>query len=297
MNQRTHNAMKNGPTTASARNILGFSFGLLGVLSLLSASTRPALAQTPPEAPKEEPFNRQSLINPYAKDKGNEQNRGRGSADVYWGITDANKSYKRPVYSRSPDITLAQSTTGLLELDGWGFPRGAYQGGVYKLTPSIIVPQTLVEQAGGVLPGSPFVPVAGPSTFYRFAGQAGGVYLRAPAQVRPNTPAQLYAPANRYRWDLGTATAINIRGAVAGQQFRFQVRPILPTPPDPQPDPPENRISDARYTVYYYIRVGNHVPAPEQGLYHLAVGRRRTSSAEYGRSARVLPVLQQPDKH
>jgi hypothetical protein len=208
-------------------------------------------AQSPPEPTKPSPVNKQSTVNPYPKDKGNNQNRGRGGADVYWGVTDANRSYRRPAYSRVPDVATSLTNPGMLELDGWGFPRGAYQGGVYRLSPSVDVPP-----AGSGVPSSGnFVLVTGPSTDFSLVTG----YFRAPAIPRPNISPFLYSAnpnTNRYVWNMNV---LNVAGTATGQQVRFQVQVLIPTPPEVQAAIPENRISDARYVVYYYLRTANGI--------------------------------------
>ncbi|GAB4458039.1 MAG: hypothetical protein OHK0029_18690 [Armatimonadaceae bacterium] len=216
----------------------------LAALAVTVVGITGAGAQLPPEPAKPVPTDQQSLVNPYPKDKGNQQNRGRGSADLYWGVTDGNRSYRRPAYSRVPDINVNLANPGLLELDGWGFPRGAYQGGVFRLSPTVDVPAI----GAGVGSAGNWATANGPS-FPQFEGATG--YFRAQALPRPNTSPLAYPLERRFTWDLRTLTIPN---TIPGQQVRFQVRVLIPDLPDVQSDPPELRVSDARYIVYYYLR-------------------------------------------
>lgn len=246
MNLRTNTALQTGNPLAVVCLAVTI-WALSGIL--------PAYAQTPPELPKAQPTDKQTLVNPFPANKGDAQNKGRGVADFLWGITNGNISYKSPTYSRVPDQLLATAVPGALELDGWGFPRGAYQGGVFTLSPTVDIAPT----GAGLptpLPGDPQVwqGVIGPSTDYTLQGFPGGVYYRAPVIPRPNISPFNYSanPNNkRFVWNLN---AINVANTVLNQQVRFQVAVHIPTPPDPQdPGNIENRISDARYVVYYYL--------------------------------------------
>ncbi len=85
---------------------------------MLGASL-PAAAQTPPGDPlpkgyervsptvvKPRTTERQWQLNPAGKAHGDTTNRGRMSADFLWGVTNANRVYSRPAFSRVPDQTM-----------------------------------------------------------------------------------------------------------------------------------------------------------------------------------------------
>jgi hypothetical protein len=241
---------------------------LMAIAALMPLAARPALAQNPPEPQKRTPLplppatalppvpaavgtaEKQSPINPYPKDAGDNQNRGRGSADLYWGILNGNTPHNRVPLSRVQNVT---TNPRLIELDGWGFPRGASLNGNFLLRPSVLVD----DQLAGTLPSNVFVAVNAPAS-----GFTQPQYFRANAIPRPNLPATQYPASgvlnNKFAWNLN---AIQVQGTVAGQQVRFQIRARIPLPPDvniSNPSDPlaEPRITDARYTVYYYIRNG-----------------------------------------
>uniref|UniRef100_UPI003750B33A hypothetical protein n=1 Tax=Armatimonas sp. TaxID=1872638 RepID=UPI003750B33A len=103
---------------------------LVGAVAMLGA-TLPAAAQTPPGDPlpkgqervsptlvKPRTTERQSQLNPAGKMHGDTTNRGRMSADFLWGVTNANRIYRTPAFSRVPDQTLAAP----LQLDGYTVP-------------------------------------------------------------------------------------------------------------------------------------------------------------------------------
>lgn len=258
--------MNTASNTDRARLLAVWAMTALTVVGTFSGA-RNASAQVPPEPPKPAPFYRQSSVNPYAKDKGNEQNRGRGASDIYWGVTNGNRGYRQPVTSRTPDIISAENNPGFLELDGWGYPRLAYRNGVFVSNFAIdngltITNPTITNRVAPLTTGAPasgiWQFVVGPSTYYLLESQTNALvrgYYRAPATPRPNIPPQLYSAApntNRFVYPLGNR--IVVPGSIPGQQFRFQVRAMIP-----QPDPTEGRISDARYIVYYYIRAADGV--------------------------------------
>lgn len=249
-------------------------------------ATGSARAQAPPVVPTQNPDlpkpaptgAKQSPVNPFPQGAGDAQNRGRAVNDVYWGILDGNvlsgvgaSTATTPgaalvpnvvgnvVASRVPNV--ASAPVPLLELDGWGYPRGASLNGAFLLAPSVRYPTSLVQLQTGTtnLPAGAgtnvFVAATGPSTDTTFTTPAP-TYFRAPAVARPNTAATAIAPNQQFTWDL---RGLPLRNTVAGQQTLLQVQVYLPTPPDDDANVaanggPENRVTDARYTVYFYLR-------------------------------------------
>jgi len=247
---------------------VGIVIAALAALSLAQS----AGAQTPPEAPKSAPTEKQSPVNPFPFPNGDAQNRGRASADYYWGVTDANtpaglylngrprvlngKTYSGNALSRVPN---AGARPNLLDLDGWGFPRGASLNGAFLSRPALRSPAinsdgqgTLVDATAlNTLPNGNWVQVGAPSTLGSFPG---ATYLRTAARPRPNSTSITYITpaANKPRAAVWNLTNIADAGITAGQAVRYQVRVNLPTP-----GVGENRITDARYTVFYYLRVAS----------------------------------------
>ena len=56
--------------------------------------------------PKPAATNRPSMQNPGGKAHGGNGNRGRMTGDYLWGVTNGNRTFDKPVYSRVPQETI-----------------------------------------------------------------------------------------------------------------------------------------------------------------------------------------------
>ena len=233
---------------------------VIGIAVSCIALGQIALAQTPPEPPKSVPTEKQSPVNPFPFAFGDAQNRGRAAADDYWGIMDGNaparpitvggKAYSGNILSRVPNDGVRPR---LMELDGWGFPRGASVFGAFLSRPSIRIPQVNGDGDGvfNPVPSGNWTLQTTPS---ESATLANGSYYRSQARPRNNVNAIDFINNDRINnaskrlviWDM---SLLNMGGLARNQANRYQVRVNLPTP-----GAGENRITDARYTVYYYLR-------------------------------------------
>jgi hypothetical protein len=224
-----------------------------------------------PTAPKTLPIEKQSPTNPYPRGGGDNQNRSRGGSDVYWGVTNGNVPWYLSPLARVPgdlrDTTGLGGDIPLLELDGWQYPRMS-RNGVFQnvgtrfayaspLGRVTATPQVWQEQQE-LADGTTSTNVKSPN------GNSPGTYFKARAVSRPTAPAQNYPAALRFTWSLQDPAAggsASIPGP-ANQQRRYRIFVQIPEPAvNPTPDP-EDRITDARYTVYYYVQTGSNPADP-----------------------------------
>ncbi|MBC8139007.1 MAG: hypothetical protein H8F28_24285, partial [Fibrella sp.] len=240
--------------------------GVLSLVALLALAVSGEMAGaqvTNPAPPTENP----SQKNPAPRAGGDAQNRNRAHDDKYWGIGDSNRRWFEVPFSRIPDPGAVARGNGYLVADGWQFPQprpGDTSRTVLDFgnDPAATLPLT------GALPvglgvryfAAPWATVTGPSTNAINDDPAvGDEYQRAPAVARLATaiPANtLIGPApypdNTVKW------FPNVPGD-AGILRRFTIRVYLPTP-EPLPTDgtlaAETRVEDARYVVYYQVRVG-----------------------------------------
>ncbi len=222
------------------------------------AGQSPARAQvvTPPRK-TEEP----SQNNPFPKAFGDAQNRGRAGDDKYWGVTDSNRAWSDSVFAR------------LLPLveDGWTFPAragddinraaivadnsatlryplpsltppipGAQSGAIGYTDSPVSAWSDQPATAGRLSTGS----VTGPS----FPQPGDANYQRAIAVARPATTAVSYPQQNKFSW------YPRIPGD-AGVLRRYSIRVYIPQVAPLDAAPAETRIPDARYVVYYQVRL------------------------------------------
>ncbi|WP_394793181.1 hypothetical protein [Armatimonas sp.] len=258
---------------------------LVGAVAMLGA-TLPVAAQTPPGDPlpkgqervsptlvKPRTTERQSQLNPAGKMHGDTTNRGRMSADFLWGVTNANRIYRTPAFSRVPDQTLAAP----LQLDGYTVPYpvqniGTLASPIYRrqgtsgagLTSNLLYPSrsfddeinaaqvisvthpvTTTGTVGGFFIGVNWSAANGP-TPGGGAGYFNASYQRIAAAARsanalpdpgnPNNP-------DKFIWYPSVP-------GVAGTVTRYGVRIHIP---EVDPGGAEQRITDARYAVYYVV--------------------------------------------
>ena len=233
-------------------------------LAMLSAYGTAAMAQVDAPAPRQRPDTRSSQASPAAKPHGNNQNRGRMTADYLWGVTNGNRFFDQAPYARVGQETVDSP----LLMDGWTYPfprdtngRRRGQGAGETIAGLLFPGVTLDDEAAVVVPpvpaNTPMDPdgrvsvgaawaggglVSGPSSLYLGAGYHRAS-VRARANVAPGTnPADptLFSWYPRIPGDPGLAT-------------RFAIRVHIPTPAGAGVG--ENRIADARYVVHYHVPV------------------------------------------
>ena len=224
------------------------------------------------------PTDKQSPVNPFPFGAGNAQGRGVGSADMYWGMTNANVPYYLAPASRIPNLALATSTTRNFPLvpDGWTFtagllgfdptssaserrdprandPRSGTRDGVFlNQTRPFVINDDDVRASNTAQVLTIWPTVTTPSV------TATPGYSRAAGVTRPNTTALDYItrpdPTTnprgfRYRLNNPAVASTQITGT-NGQQTRLRISMSIPT----LGDDTEARVNDARYFVFYYIR-------------------------------------------
>ena len=269
-------------------------YSVFTIIVAASALMQSAFAQTPPELPKSVPTEKQSPVNPFPFAFGNAQNRGWAAADDYWGIMDANiptvpsqfsgsrtingVTYRGNALARVPNYSAQPK---IMELDGWGFPRDASRFGAFLTRPSIKVPQVGGEGQGTIQDRTFSAPPTSDWAFTPAPSEGGTLgannYYRIPARPRPNLPAAtvIGPPLVPGYIDLAPnvrrVLAYNMNGILPtpsglslGQSLRFQMRVNVPIPAAG-----ENRITDARYTVYYYTRY-NNIYYPKQKTFFVS---------------------------
>lgn len=238
-------------------------------LAALAWSLGNASAQLDPPAPRQRPDERSSQANPAPKPLGNNQNRGRMTADFLWGVTNANRFFDQAPYSRVGQETIDSP----LLMDGWTFPfprdnQGRRRGqGAGQTMAGILYPGiSFDDEVGTVTPpvgaGIPLDPdgrvsvgatwaaaglLSGPSSLY-----VGSGYHRAPVVARTN------AEAGTNPTDPALFAWYPFVPGTAGSVTRYAIRVHIPVPAASVAN--ESRIADARYVVHY------HVPRPGGGF-------------------------------
>ena len=218
---------------------------------------------------------KQSPVNPFPFGGGDAQNRSWAALDMYWGVTDANYPDFRAPLSRLSDYNPD------LMADGWTFPRltdpyhviGAplSANNPNSLNHTVVAPLFAYAFSDGISQGTTFTAVTGlnlPSTGVNSPSSFGGNgYYEAGAVARPAANATTYDVTQKFVWRLDNPGAtittagatITIPGA-PGQQRTYRIFVHIPTPTTPTGTTPgglpENRIDDARYTIYYYLLSG-----------------------------------------
>ncbi|MDX1933951.1 MAG: hypothetical protein SFU56_15230, partial [Capsulimonadales bacterium] len=261
---------RDGAVSGNARKTV------LAALTLVVGLPTVGEAQQAPELPKTPARDRQSVVNPFPRGTGSAQNRGRAENDWYWGMLDANRARGILPTSRVPNDAATPRT---LELDGWssdpslrGDQRRGFLGGVFRSRPTLSVPVL----AGDSNSTGTIVPTTGNAIWVLATGPSSqlltGTYFRAAARPRPNVAPNGYNRENKFYWNLGSAAipntgtvlapspaapGVNIASNTPFQQVRLSIRVRLPQPAPSTASPAENRISDARYVVFYYKRINN----------------------------------------
>ena len=238
-------------------------------VATLAWSLGNAVAQGDPPAPRQRPDERSSQASPAAKPHGNNQNRGRMTADYLWGVTNGNRFFDQLPYARVGQETVDSP----MLMDGWTFPfardaagRRAGQAAGQTMAGLLFPGINLDDEAGivtpPVLPGTALVPdgrvgigsawsgsglLGGPSTLF-----VGGGYHRAPAVIRTNSaPGANPADPSLFSW-------YPYVPGNPGSVTRYAIRVHIPVPAPSGAN--ENRVEDARYVVHY------HMPAPGGGV-------------------------------
>ena len=228
---------------------------------------------------------KQSTVNPFPMGGGNAQGRTWGADDFYWGVLDGNVPFNAQPLARGG----LQNT--YLALDGWQFPR--LTDAFNTLSPLIGLsdPNGLNHSVLPILTATAFVDGEAPTTNAPAPvnGPAFGAastptpstnvtstnlatvpdYYEGIAFPRPSSSALSYDANNKFTWrldnptpgPLATLQTVTIPGA-AGVQQRYRIFVHVPAPASPVGNTsvsgstlPENRVSDARYTVYYYANI------------------------------------------
>jgi hypothetical protein len=241
------------------------------LLPLITSLFAAAVVSTTAEAQVPTPTQEQSQANPFPKANGNTQNRGRASDDKYWGILDDNFLWNQAPMARIPN----QNGLELIGLSGWTYPQAVnntatgdgrlinlYGDALSNYTnpgitlDNVVPPATVPGAAAPPLTPFPLTPAVPGSTnsggLWVIAtgpsdNPTGADYSRTPAVPRPTAAAVDYIannPTAAFSWYPNVPGDANV-------VRRYAIRVILPNIVD---NDAENRISDARYTVFYSFR-------------------------------------------
>ena len=219
---------------------------------------------------------RQSLTNPFPNGGGDAQNRSRAGSDVYWGVTNGNVPWYTAPLARVPNsgefVLGLDPQLPVLALDGWvQIPRLgtiatngtlASIGTVFDYASGFGAEGTNPTTMLGYWQAITVDATGNTSTNVQSPGGPGTTglgttYFRALAVPRPTTPADVYPAAQKFAWRLQQADATDVANpnftipGAANLQLRYRIYVHIPEPATNENV--EDRIDDARYTVYYYV--------------------------------------------